>query len=163
MRRPYRPGLVTQVLWWYCLVLSVPFTGAGIFMLVAGIAGGSAGLALYGAFFASFAAFMGVYAWRLIRVGVWVSDRGVVVRSDWRPARFISWSAIEGFREEPGKSVLPFVKPAMQVAIVLRDGGLLLAPALWRGSPHTWGGSGPSAIVAALESSRPIWPSDPPA
>lgn len=154
--RPYRPGLVWQVIWWIDVLFAVPMAAFGVFAMTVGVAGGEAPLAFIGAFIAVFSAIVFVGSWRLIRLGVWTGRAGVEIRTLMRPAQHIAWSAIERFEVRTGKSsVLPFVRPAPQVAIIVYEEPPVLVPGLWRRSPFTWGGVGPTRIVEELNDRRP--------
>ncbi len=153
--RPYRPGLVCQVLWWFDVLFAPPMAAGGAILAIGGIALGELSLALFGAFIALFATIVFVGAWRLIHLGVWTGPDGVEIRTLMRPAQCFPWSAVERFEVQPGESVLPLIRPASQVAIVVRENPPVLVPGLWRWSPFTWGGVGPTRIVDELESRRP--------
>ena len=153
--RPYRPGLAVQVIWWFDLLFAVPMAAFGVFALIVGVAGGEAPLVFIGTFIAVFSAIVFVGAWRLIRPGVWTGPSGVEIRTLMRPARRFSWSAVERFEVRPGESVLPFIRPAPQVAIIVGEEPPVLVPGLWRRSPFTWGGVGPTRIVDELNKRRP--------
>lgn len=153
--RPYRPGLVWQAVWWFDVLFAVPMAAFGVFALIVGVAGGEAPLAFIGGFIAVFSAIVFIGAWRLIRLGVWTGPSGVEIRTLMRPARRLPWSAVERFEVRPGESVLPSIRPAPQVAIVIDEGLPVLVPGLWQRSPFTWGGVGPTRIVDELNKRRP--------
>lgn len=154
--RPYRPGVVWHVVWWLDVVLAVPLFLFGLFSFAVGTVSTDGAVMRIGAFMSGFAAVVGIGAWRMIRLGVWISECGIEIRSLVRPAKTFSWSETERFEVCTGdRSLLPFVRPAPQVALKRRSGEVVLAPGLWRRSPLTWGGAGPEAIVNALNSARP--------
>lgn len=153
--RPYRAGLVVQALWWFDLVLAVPVAAFGVVAMVVGAAGGEMPLVVTGAFLVVLSVVVFVGAWRLLRCGVWTGPAGVQVRTLARRARAFPWSTVRGFDVRPGASVLPFIAPAPQVAIIVDEEPPVLVPGLWQGSPMTWGGAGPTRIVEALHDHRP--------
>ena len=153
--RPYRAGLVVQALWWFDLVLAVPVAAFGVVVVVVGAAGGEMPLVVTGAFLVVLSVVVFVGAWRLLRCGVWTGPAGVQVRTLARRARAFPWSTVRGFDVRPGASVLPFIAPAPQVAIIVDEEPPVLVPGLWRGSPMTWGSAGPTRIVEALHDRRP--------
>lgn len=92
--RPYRPGLVCQVLWWFDVLFAPPMAAGGAILAIGGIALGELALALFGAFIALFATIVFVGAWRLIHLGVWTGpDRGRDPNPD-APAQCFPWSAV---------------------------------------------------------------------
>jgi len=153
--RPYRPGLVLQAIWWFDVVFALPMGAMGVFTMVAGIGARELQLALFGAFFSVFSAVVGVGAWRLIHLGVWTGPVGVEVRSVMRPTQRFPWSAVDRFEVRPGQSVMPFIQPAPQVAVILHEDAPVLVSGLWLRSPFTWGGVGPTRIVTKLNEHRP--------
>ena len=153
--RPYRAGVVWQVVWWLDVALAVVGTAAGTIVLVAGVAALEPPVALCAMVVLVFSLTTGIGAWRLLHLGAWTGTDGVEIHTIAKNAQRFPWSAVERFEVGRGRSLWPFVRPAPQVIVVVRDRPPVLVPGLWRRSPFTWGGVGPDRIVEELNQRRP--------
>ncbi len=153
--RPYRAGVVWQVVWWLDVVFAAVIGTTGTILFVAGVAALEPPVALFAMFVLVFSLTIGIGAWRLLHLGVWTGTDGVEIRTIAKNAQRLPWSAVERFEVGRGRSLWPFVRPAPQVSVVVRGHPPVLVPGLWRRSPFTWGGVGPDRIVEELNQRRP--------
>ena len=137
-RRPYRLGLWH---WWHYLIVG----GLLLFWVVAV---GTLILAFLGVFAA--------WSWTFGRVGVFVDDDGITIRTHWPWAtRRILWDDIAGFDTAPVPR--PFRTPAglQCLRVQLHGAPPHLVQELNTRSPTTWLGAKPPEIASRLQQAHP--------
>jgi hypothetical protein len=157
-QRPYRLGLWH---WWHYVIVGglLLFWVVAVGRLVLGKGDPGDGLLDRVGEILVITAFLGVFAgwsWSWGRIGVFVDDDGIVIRTHWPWAtRRIAWDDIAGFDTAPVPR--PFRTPAglRCLRVRLLDAPPHLVEELNTRSPTTWLGAKPTEIASRLQQAHP--------